>query len=305
MTSTQYTRLAGVPEAPVSVDAHAAAPARPVVPAREVFRRVVSGGDGESWMPQRLIITIDGPAGTGKSTVARELARKLGVDFLDTGAMYRAAALIAVEKLHAARATRDEFQGELGRRIVDEVRRIDMRFDWTQDPPELLCDGRGVMDRIRAEDVTAVVSPIAGIADLRRLMVQRQRDIAAVHQRLVTEGRDQGSEVFKDADAKFYLYASAEVRARRRTDELRAKGLISSESDENRILTEIIERDRSDATRAVGPLVCPEGAETVDTSFMSIPQVVDELERRVRLKVSASRLADGEPGIGGAETDAR
>lgn len=305
MTSTQHTMLTGGPAAPVSVDVVAAAIRHPVVPAVEVFRRVAVGGDGESWMPQRLIITIDGPAGTGKSTVARELARKLHVDFLDTGAMYRAAALIAVEKLHAARATREEFQGELGRRIVEEVRRIDMRFDWTQDPPELLCDGRGVMDRIRAEDVTAVVSPIAGIAELRRVMVQRQRDIAAVHQRLVTEGRDQGSEVFKDADAKFFLYASAEVRAKRRTDELRAKGLISCESDENRILTEIIERDRSDATRAVGPLVCPEGAETVDTSFMTIPQVVDELERRVRLRVSAARLADGESGGGGAETDAR
>ena len=160
MTSTPYTRLANGPAAPVTVEMVAAAPARPVVPSGEAFRRVAGRGDGESWMPQRLIITIDGPAGTGKSTVARELARKLGVDFLDTGAMYRAAALIAVEKLHAARATRDEFQGELGRRIVDEVRRIDMRFDWTKDPPELLCDGRGVMDRIRAEDVTAVVSPI-------------------------------------------------------------------------------------------------------------------------------------------------
>lgn len=303
MTSTHYTKAAPASESPVSVQIGDAAGS--MVWLGEVFRRAASRGQGESWMPQRLIITIDGPAGTGKSTVARELARKLKVDFLDTGAMYRAAALIAVERLGASRASRDEFQGELGRRIVEEVRRVDMRFDWTTDPPELLCDGQSVMDRIRGETVTAVVSPIAGIAELRRVMVQRQREIAAVHQRLVTEGRDQGSEVFKDADAKFYLYASAEVRARRRSEELRAKGLISSESDENRILTEIIERDRSDATRTVGPLVCPEGAETVDTSFMSIPEVVDELERLVRRRVAAAQLNDSDSSGRGTGTDAR
>jgi cytidylate kinase len=164
-----------------------------------------------------------------------------------------------------------------------------MHFDWTRDPPDLLVDGQSVMRRIRDEDVTRVVSPVAGVAELRRLMVEKQRAIAAVHRRLVTEGRDQGSAVFGDADVKFYLYASAEVRARRRTDELRVKGL---DADENRILTEIIERDRSDAHRAVGPLICPEGAERVDTSFLAISQVVDELERRVRARVSAARLAE-------------
>lgn len=250
---------------------------------------------GNEWMPERLIITIDGPAGTGKSTVARDLAARLEVDFLDTGAMYRAAAVIAVDSLGLFRGSSGDpiiIDAPTAARIVEEVRRVDMRFDWTVDPPDLKCDGRSVMRRIRDEDVTHVVSPVAGIADLRRVMVQRQRDIAAVHQRLVTEGRDQGSEVFKDADVKFYLYASAEVRARRRTDELRARGL---PADENQILTEIIERDRSDATRAVGPLVCPEGAERVDTSFMSIGEVVDELERRVRARVSAARLAGDGP----------
>ncbi len=255
---------------------------------------------GDAWMPKRLIITIDGPAGTGKSTVARDLAARLGVDFLDTGAMYRAAAVIAADSLGLFRDASTgpvRIDAPTAARIVDEVRRVDMRFDWTVDPPDLRCDGRSVMKRIRDEDVTHIVSPVAGIAELRRLMVQRQRDIAAVHQRLVTEGRDQGSEVFKDADVKFYLYASAEVRAKRRTEELRARGL---PADENQILTEIIERDRSDATRAVGPLVCPEGAERVDTSFMSISAVVDELERRVRARVSAGHLAGDDAGAQGA-----
>lgn len=249
-------------------------------------------------MPKRLIITIDGPAGTGKSTVARGLAARLGVDFLDTGAMYRAAAAIAVDRLGVRAGPIDE---QTGRRIVEAVRGAEMHFDWTTDPPDLIVGGQSVMRRIREEDVTRVVSPIAGIAELRRVMVQRQRDIAAVHQRLVAEGRDQGSAVFTDASVKFYLFASAEVRARRRTEELRAKGL---SADERRILSEIVERDRSDATRAVGPLVCPDGAERVDTSALSIGQVIDELERRVRARVAPAELTAGVPG-GRAEADGR
>jgi cytidylate kinase len=238
-------------------------------------------------MPERLIITIDGPAGTGKSTVARMLARRLGVDFLDTGAMYRAAALIAIE---------NGLSASDGPGVVAAVKAVDMRFDWMSDPPELRCDGRSVMRRIRDEDVTRVVSPIAGIAELRRLMVDRQREIAAAHPRLVTEGRDQGSAAFPDADVKLYMHASAQVRAQRRTEELRTKGIAA---DETRILAEIIERDRSDATRAVGPLICPQDAQRVDTSNMPIDEVVDELERRVRAAVAADRLGKGTSGGGG------
>jgi len=211
--------------------------------------------------------------------------------------MYRAAAVIAVERLKIRVGGNGEIDAADGARLVDEVGRVDMHFDWSKDPPDLLCDGRSMMRRIRDDDVTKIVSPIAGIAALRHVMVRRQREIADAHQRLVTEGRDQGSEVFKDADAKFYLSASPEVRAKRRAEELKAKHMIGPMADENRILTEIIERDRSDASRDVGPLVCPEGAERVDTSFMSIDEVVEELERRVRRKVSAGQLA-GEAGDG-------
>lgn len=229
---------------------------------------------GASWMPERLIIAIDGPAGTGKSTVARMLAKRLHVAFLDTGAMYRAAALIAVD--HGMDL------GD-GAAIVRAVEQAHLRFDWTQDPPNLICGGRSVMEPIREERVTKVVSPVAGIAELRALMVSRQREIARERRRLVTEGRDQGSVVFPDADVKFYLDASPQVRAERRYQELVAKGITANR---DQILTDIIERDRSDATRAVGPLVCPPDAIRIDTSDMNRGSVVDELERRVRAHVA-------------------
>jgi cytidylate kinase len=140
--------------------------------------------------------------------------------------------------------------------------------------------------RIRDADVTDIVSEIASIADLRRHMVAKQRLIAEEHRRLVTEGRDQGSEVFPDAAVKFYLDAAPEVRARRRADQLRAKSP-GAPVDEAALLEEILERDKSDSSRAVGPLVCPVDAERVDTSGLTFTQVVDTLEDRVRERVAA------------------
>jgi cytidylate kinase len=142
------------------------------------------------------------------------------------------------------------------------------------------------MDRIREQDVTAVVSPIAAIPALRRLMVRKQRIIAEQHPRLVTEGRDQGSVVFPDAEVKVYLDASPQVRARRRAEQMRASG---QAADARALLEEISERDRSDASRRDGPLTCPDDAERVDTSDLSFEEVVDRLEsiasRRLEVRV--------------------
>jgi cytidylate kinase len=214
----------------------------------------------------RLIITIDGPAGTGKSSVAQSLAARLGLEFLDTGAMYRAAAAMAIDRGIAA-SDHDA--------IVATVAAADIRFDWKATPPELMCNGQAMGSRIRAADVTAIVSPISGIPSLRRIMVGLQRRIGEEHPRLVTEGRDQGSVVFPDACVKFYLFASADVRARRRADQLRRQGI---EADLERLKADIIERDRSDSTRRDGPLTCPPDAIRVDTSDLSFDQVVDTLE---------------------------
>lgn len=220
-------------------------------------------------LDQPVIIAIDGPAGTGKSSVARELAHRLGLDFLDTGAMYRAAAAIMLD-----RGLTPEDETALVEAVVD----ADLHFDWTADPPTILAWTRPIDHRIRDEDVTGVVSRVAGIGALRRHMVAKQRIIAHQHPRLVTEGRDQGSVVFPDAAVKFYLDARAEVRAARRADQLRAGG---HEVDEAALCREITERDRSDATRAEGPLVRAPDAQLVDTSDLSFDQVVDELYRRV------------------------
>lgn len=219
---------------------------------------------------RRLIIAIDGPAGTGKSTVARQLARRLGLEFLDTGAMYRAAAAIAIDA---------QVNLNNAEEIVRRTSEADLHFDWTTDPPTLRAFGKSIMHRLRDADVSAAVSPVSGLAALRRLMVETQRRIGEAHPRLVSEGRDQGSVVFHDADVKFFLHASPRVRAERRAEQLRSLGRAA---DVDKIERELIERDERDSTRPVGPLVCPPDAMRIDTSTMSETEVVGHLESLVR-----------------------
>jgi len=225
---------------------------------------------------ERLIVTIDGPAGTGKSTVARHLARRLGVDFLDTGAMYRAATALAID------AGADLADAE---QVAALVREADLSFIWQDDPPTLLAHGESIMHRLRDADVSAHVSPVSALPEVRRILVERQRRIGEVHARLVSEGRDQGSVVFFDADVKLYLDADLTVRARRRAEQLRAAG---READLAAVEREVRERDERDSTREVGPLVCPDDAVRVDTSDLSQDQVVDRLVSVVRERVGES-----------------
>jgi len=217
-----------------------------------------------------VIITIDGPAGTGKSTVAHLLAACLGLDFLDTGAMYRAAALVAIEQ---GIDPRD------GPALAAAVRDHGLHFDWSADPPAMMLGDRNVSGRIREGDVGRTVSIVAGQPELRAVLVERQRKIARDHPRLVSEGRDQGSVVFPDAGLRFFLDADVEVRADRRMAQLVEAGL---PADRETVLREIQERDHLDSTRPHGPLVRPRGAVVVDTGSRTRQEVVEELQRLSR-----------------------
>lgn len=221
-----------------------------------------------------VIITIDGPAGTGKSTVAHRLAERLGLDFLDTGAMYRAAALVAVEQ---------GIDPADGAALAEALSASDLHFDWKTDPPRIMLGARDVSSRIRDLDVSEIVSIVAGRGEVREVLVAQQRRIGAAHPRLVSEGRDQGSVVFPDAAVRFYLDADVEVRAKRRVAQLVEAG---KDADHDRVVRDIVERDRLDSSRADGPLIRPEGAVAVDTTERSIEQVVDELERLSRRLVA-------------------
>lgn len=236
-----------------------------------------------------IIVTIDGPAGTGKSTVAQALAERLGLDLLDTGAMYRAAAAIAIDE----DLIEDIKVGSTAAisRFVNVVADADLHFDWATDPPAIMAWLKAhqrfepLNDRIRTPDVTKAVSIVAGITTLRHHMVRKQRIIGQQHPRLVTEGRDQGSVVFPDALVKFFLDADLRVRAERRADQLRAAGY-PVEADE--LMADLARRDDADRNRDEGPLVCPKDAITVDTSDLSFDGVVDRLERDVLDRVGVA-----------------
>ncbi|MEE9370151.1 MAG: (d)CMP kinase [Sedimentisphaerales bacterium] len=212
-----------------------------------------------------LIITIDGPAASGKSTVAQLLAERLGASFLDTGAMYRAVTLAAIQ------AGADMNNEEELLVILDNV---EFQFVTRGRKMTVCIDGVDVTEQIRQPEVTAKARYIASSAKLRNRLVQLQRQLAAGKERIITEGRDQGTVVFPDADIKFYLTADKSERAKRRQVELRAKG--NSESLE-KIQKTIEDRDKSDENRTVGPLKPANDAIIVDTTDLSIKEVVEKL----------------------------
>jgi CMP/dCMP kinase len=227
-----------------------------------------------------VIITIDGPAGTGKSTVAHLLARRLGLECLDTGAMYRALTLLVLE---AGADPRDR-EG-----VERAVRDVEVRFDFEQDPPELLVNGRAVGEAIRTVAVTNAVSLVAGHTAVRTSMVEAQRSIAASHPHLVTEGRDQGSYVFPHADLKFYLDASVEIRAARRAEQLFARGEMV---DIDLLRQAIEERDRNDRARSMGALMRPADAIELDTGPLTVAEVVESLAELALARVRSVAYAE-------------
>jgi cytidylate kinase len=219
-------------------------------------------------MNRPLIIAIDGPSGSGKSTLGRRLARELNLLYIDTGSMYRAVALAVMES--STNASDDVAVGSLAGRID-----IDLAGD--PDSLSVSLDGRDVTQSIRSDDVTHMSSLISAIPAVRRTMVHRQRELAA--RGAVLNGRDIGTVVFPDADVKFFLTASPQERAERRFNEERAQmpGLSLEET-----FADMTERDRRDSTRADSPLTIAKDAVVLDSTSLSIEEVLERMLQVVR-----------------------
>jgi cytidylate kinase len=203
------------------------------------------------------VIAIDGPAGSGKTTIARALADRLGLAYLDTGAMYRAVAFAALQS-----------GTDLGDDVA--VARIARSMDLRLDRSACLVDGVDATEAIRGPEVTSAVSVVAAIADVRVELVERQRSWVGERGGGVIEGRDIGSVVFPDARLKVYLTATAEVRARRRAGE-------TGDIDVVAVAADIRRRDAADSGRAASPLVAADGSVTLDTSDLTIDEVVEAI----------------------------
>lgn len=207
-------------------------------------------------------ITIDGPGGSGKSTVAKLIAKKLSFSYLDTGAMYRAIAYYALKK---GVSVEDEAK------VIALLENLDMKLWEENGIQQVSVNGENVTPYIREHNISMAASTISKIPAVRIKLVELQRKIASITD-CIMDGRDCGSFVLPDADYKFYMTASSDVRAERRRKELALKG---EELPFDEIKKDIEARDKQDMTRKFAPLVIPEKAVVIDTSDMTIEQVVD------------------------------
>ena len=228
-----------------------------------------------------MIIAIDGPAGSGKSTTARQVAGRLGYLYLDTGAMYRAATLAFIRR-------GVEPAPEAAQRILPEVR-IDLQH--SEDRLEIYLDGEDVSTLIRGSEVTSAVSDVAALAPVRVKLVDEQRRIAREYEAegggVVLDGRDIGTVVFPDADVKVFMVADDRVRARRRREELREKGEDVSLED---VLADIQKRDQLDSSRELAPLRKADDALVINTTDLSVDEQVNVVIEAVKERQNLSAV---------------
>jgi cytidylate kinase len=218
-----------------------------------------------------VVVTIDGPAGAGKSSVAKQLARRLGYRLLDTGAIYRAVAL-------TARARDVAWSDAVGCAAI--ARALDIRFDFVGDKNHVYLGERDATSEIRAPEISQGASQVSAHPEVRAALLELQRRLGAGGG-VVVEGRDTGTVVFPTADAKFFLTASEAERARRRVAELAAAGTVV---DYEVTLREIHERDQRDASRDVAPMVAAPDAVIVDSSTQTLEEVVESLAGQVEAR---------------------
>jgi CMP/dCMP kinase len=221
--------------------------------------------------PRKLIIAIDGPAGVGKSTIASRLARKLGYVNLESGAMYRALALRAIEW----DASFDDEET-----LLKMAQDSTIKLEGTLGGNRVLLNGKDVSARIRERDVTEAASRVSVHPKVREWMVARQREMG-IGGGVVMEGRDIGTKVFPDADLKIFLDADPVIREQRRLDQQRVKG-----APAETMAAELRERDRRDRTRAASPLVAAEDAVLIDSTKMSEDEVLSRVEELVEQRLA-------------------
>lgn len=224
-----------------------------------------------------MLIVLDGPAGVGKSTVAKRLADKLFCDYFDTGAMYRAATFFLLEN-------ECSFNDEIG--VTNLLKKFNFEIFSENGHKKYFVNGQDVSEKIRSLEITEAVSAVATKGFIRHELVKIQRKYAQKKREAVFEGRDMGTVVFPKADIKFYLTAKPKIRAKRRVEELRKKGQQVSFKE---ILDSIKTRDHSDMTREISPLCKAKDAIVVDTSNLSIDQVIDRLYSYYQKKMKRTR----------------
>ncbi len=229
------------------------------------------------------VITIDGPSSSGKSTAARKLAQRLGFTHLDTGAMYRA---VTFQALRKGLNLKDSAK------LIDLTKSIDLDLLPTAHGTEVTISGRDVTESIRTVEVTENTHFIASRRGVRDEMVKRQRKLGAKLTPLVTEGRDQGTAVFPNAQVKFFLDADPATRAQRRYQQLQKSGQTATYEQ---VLASIKTRDTHDSSRSAAPLEIPPGAIIIDTTNMDIIQMVDELLSHVQRVFAAIEREQSKP----------
>jgi len=221
-----------------------------------------------------FIITIDGPAGSGKSTTARRVAERLGYSYLDSGALYRAVTWAALQQ---------NLDLQDSERVARLAEQLDLDIQAVESGLRILVNGRDVSHEIRMPEVTQAIAPVAANPGVRRALLGTQRRFGE-QGGVVAEGRDMGTVVFLDADVKFFMVASLQERAKRRQAELAAKGVAVPLEE---LMNALQQRDDSDSRRTHSPLLRPQEAIDIDTSRLSIDEQVDLVIREVLKKRNA------------------